>query len=83
MYTKYVGLSLPLKWRYKMKKNMGTVDRIVRLTLAGVVLVLCLTGVISGTDAVILGALAVVWVVTSLLGFCPLYLPFKISTRRE
>ena len=66
-----------------MKKNMGTVDRVVRLILAGAVLVLYLTGVISGTTAVILGALAVVWVVTSLLGFCPLYLPLKISTRRE
>ena len=66
-----------------MEKNMGTVDRIVRLTLAGAVLVLYLTGVISGTVAIILGALAIVWVVTSLLGFCPLYLPFKISTRRE
>ena len=66
-----------------MKKNMGTVDRIVRLTLAGVVLVLYLTGVVSGTLAIILGALAAVWVVTSLLGFCPLYLPFKISTRQE
>jgi len=65
-----------------MKKNMGTVDRVVRLILAGAVLVLYLTGVISGTIAIILGALAVVWVVTSLLGFCPLYLPFKISTRR-
>ena len=66
-----------------MKKNMGMVDRIMRLILAGIVLVLYLTGVISGTVAIILGALAVVWVVTSLLGFCPLYLPFKISTRRE
>ena len=65
-----------------MKKNMGTVDRVVRLILAGAVLVLYLTGVISGTIAIILGALAVVWVVTSLLGFCPLYLPFQISTRR-
>jgi hypothetical protein len=66
-----------------MKKNMGMVDRVVRLILAGAVLVLYLTGIITGTVAIILGALAVVWVVTSLLGFCPLYLPFKISTRRE
>jgi hypothetical protein len=66
-----------------MKRNMGTVDRVVRLILAGAVLVLYLTGIITGTVAIILGALAVVWVVTSLLGFCPLYLPFKISTRRE
>ncbi len=66
-----------------MKKNMGTADRAVRLMLAGVVLVLYLTGLITGTVAIVLGALAAVWVVTSLLGFCPLYLPFRISTRRE
>jgi hypothetical protein len=66
-----------------MKRNMGMVDRVVRLILAGAVLVLYLTEIITGTVAIILGALAVVWVVTSLLGFCPLYLPFKISTRRE
>ena len=66
-----------------MKKNMGTVDRVVRLILAGAVPVLYLTGAISGTVAIILGALAVVWVVTSLLGFCPLYLPFRLSTRKE
>jgi len=64
-----------------MKKNIGPVDRIVRLALAIVVLVLYLTGVISGTAALILGVLAVILVVTSLLGFCPLYLVFKISTR--
>jgi hypothetical protein len=64
-----------------MKKNMSPVDRIVRLVLAIVVLALYLTGVISGTAALILGILAVILVVTSLLGFCPLYLPFKISTR--
>ncbi len=66
-----------------MKQNMGTIDRVVRMTLAAVVLVLYLTGVISGTLAIILGVLALVWVVTSILGFCPLYLPFKISTRGE
>ena len=66
-----------------MKKNMGTIDRIVRVALAAVVAVLFFTGQITGTAAIILGILAVVFVLTSILGFCPLYLPFGISTRRK
>lgn len=65
-----------------MPKNMGTIDRIVRLALAAVVAVLYFTGAISGALAIILGLLAVVFVATSLLGFCPLYLPFKFSTNK-
>ena len=63
-----------------MSKNMGTIDRGIRLTLAAVVVILYLTGVISGVWAIILGALAVIFVVTSLIGFCPLYAPLKLST---
>jgi len=66
-----------------MKKNMGTVDKVIRVLVAVVVLVLYFTHVISGTLAVILIILAVVFVVTSLLGFCPLYLPFGLSTRKK
>jgi hypothetical protein len=65
-----------------MKKNMGSVDRIVRLVLVALVAVLYFTNVISGTLALILGILAVVFLVTSLISFCPLYVPFKISTRK-
>ncbi len=63
-----------------MKKNMGTIDRIIRILLAIVVIVLYLTGNITGVAAIILGILALVFIITSLIGFCPLYLPFKIST---
>jgi hypothetical protein len=66
-----------------MKKNMGTVDRIVRLLLAAVVVVLGVTKVIAGTWLVVMGVLAAVLVLTSIIGFCPLYLPLKISTRRQ
>jgi len=66
-----------------MKKNMGTVDKVIRVLVAVVVLVLYFTHVISGTLAVILIILAVVFVATSLLGFCPLYLPFGLSTRKK
>lgn len=64
-----------------MPKNMGNVDKIVRIAAAVVVAALILTGTLRGAAAVVLGALAVVFVATSLVGTCPLYLPFKIDTR--
>jgi hypothetical protein len=63
-----------------MKKNMGTIDRIIRILLAIVVIILYITGSITGFAAIILGILAIVFIITSMIGFCPLYLPFKIST---
>jgi hypothetical protein len=66
-----------------MKKNMGTVDRVIRILLAIVVIVLYLTGNITGIAAIILGILALVFILTSLIGFCPLYVPFKISTTNK
>lgn len=66
-----------------MQKNMGTIDRVVRFVLAVVVAVLYFTGQISGTAAIILGIAAVAFFVTSLVGTCPFYMPFKISTRKK
>lgn len=66
-----------------MKKNMGVIDRIIRAVLALVVLVLYLTNQITGTAAIILGIIAVIFLLTSLFGVCPLYIPFKISTRKK
>jgi hypothetical protein len=63
-----------------MKKNMGTIDRSIRILLAIVVIILYITGNITGLAAIILGILAFVFILTSLIGFCPLYVPFKIST---
>ena len=66
-----------------MKKNMGSSDKIIRLLIAVGVAVLYFTGTISGTLAIVLGVLAVVFVATSFMSFCPLYLPFGISTLRK
>jgi len=66
-----------------MKKNMGTIDKVIRVLVAVIVLVLYFTHVISGTMAVILLILSAVFVVTSLLGFCPLYLLFGLSTMKK
>lgn len=64
-----------------MKANMGTIDRVVRVVIALVIAVLYFTEQITGTAAIILGALAAIFVLTSLVSFCPLYLPFGLSTR--
>lgn len=64
-----------------MKKNMGIIDRTMRTLLAVVVGVLYYLEIISGTIAIVLGILAVVFLITSFIGTCPLYLPFGLSTK--
>ncbi len=66
-----------------MKANMGTADKTIRVLLAITVGILYFTGVINGTLAIILGILGLVFVATSFISFCPLYLPFGISTRKK
>jgi hypothetical protein len=66
-----------------MKKNMGMADKAIRFALAAIVGVLYYTNVINGTLAIVLGVLAVVFVLTSFISFCPLYFPFGITTRRK
>ena len=63
-----------------MKKNMGSIDRIIRIIIAIIFGVLYFTGTVSGTVGIILLALGVVFILTSFVSFCPLYLPFGIST---
>lgn len=66
-----------------MKKNMGTVDRAVRLIVVVIIAALYFTGQISGTAAIILGIIAVAFLVTSIIGWCPAYLPLGLSTKGE
>jgi Protein of unknown function (DUF2892) len=66
-----------------MKKNMGAIDKAVRLFLVALIAVLYFTHAISGLAAIILGIFAVVFLLTSLVGTCPLYLPFGISTAKK
>ncbi len=63
-----------------MKKNMGSTDRIIRILIAVVIAVLYYTGTLSGTVGLVLLILAGVFVLTSLVSFCPLYAPFGINT---
>lgn len=66
-----------------MKPNMGTIDRAIRILLAIVFIVLYLTGVVTGTFGIILLILAGIFILTSLVSFCPLYVPFKLTTRKK
>ncbi len=65
-----------------MKANMGTVDKVVRILVAIVIIGLYFANQITGTAAIILLVIAGVCILTSFMSFCPLYLPFGISTRK-
>ena len=65
-----------------MKKNMGSADRVVRLIVAAVIGVLYFTETITGTLGLVLLVLAVIFALTSFISFCPLYLPFGLSTKK-
>ncbi|MBL0359298.1 MAG: DUF2892 domain-containing protein [Chitinophagaceae bacterium] len=63
-----------------MKKNMGNADRIIRLLLAAVFAVLYFTNTVTGTFGIILLVLGAVFVLTSLISFCPLYTIVGLNT---
>jgi hypothetical protein len=66
-----------------MNKNMGPIDRTVRVIAALAVGILILTGTLTGALAIILGVLAVVFVLTSVVSFCPLYALINLSTGKK
>jgi len=64
-----------------MKKNMGMIDRVIRVIAALVIGALYINGTISGILAIVLIIVAVVFLATSSIGVCPLYIPFGIKTK--
>lgn len=66
-----------------MKANMGTIDRAIRAGVAILILILYAGGFISGTVAIVLGVVAVAFLLTSAIGWCPVYAPLGLSTRRH
>ncbi len=66
-----------------MKKNMGKLDKTIRILVALTIGILYFANVISGTLAVVLGVFALIFVATSFVSFCPLYAPFGISTCKK
>lgn len=67
----------------QMKANMGSADKVVRILVAILIGVLYYMEQITGTAAIILLALAVIFIATSFMSFCPLYLPFGFSTKKK
>lgn len=63
-----------------MKQNMGSIDKSIRILLAFVFAALYLAGVLSGILGSFLMVLSVILILTSLIGTCPLYIPFGVNT---
>jgi hypothetical protein len=63
-----------------VKTNMAMVDRVIRAIIALAIVALYFTGVLKGTAALILGIVAVVFLLTGLISFCPIYRLLGIST---
>jgi len=66
-----------------MKKNMGRADKTIRIFIAAVIALLYYTDVISGTLAIVLMVFAIIFIVTSLISFCPLYILLGINTCKK
>lgn len=66
-----------------MKQNMGSTDKTIRIIVALVIAALYFTHTINGTIATVALVLAIVFVATSFIGWCPAYLPFGLSTKKS
>jgi hypothetical protein len=66
-----------------MNLNMGVIDRVIRIVLAVTVAVLIILNILTGIPAIILGILAAIFMITGIIGTCPLYMPFRFSTKKK
>jgi len=66
-----------------MKRNMSNIDRIIRLVLAALFGYLYFGGIVTGAFGIVLVVLGAVFLITAVIGFCPLYAPFKFSTYKS
>ena len=66
-----------------MQSNMGTADKVIRSLAALVVIALYYTDQISGVAAIILLVVAGFMILSSMIGYCPAYLPFGLSTKKK
>ena len=81
--TELYGLKLQTLKGLTMKKNMGNADRIIRFMVAALIAILYFTNLINGTAAVILGIIAIIFIATSFMSFCQLYLHFGVLTSKK
>jgi hypothetical protein len=65
-----------------MKRNMSNVDRIIRVAVAAIFAYLYFGGIVTGTLGIVLLVLGAVFLLTAVVAFCPLYVPFKINTNK-
>ena len=66
-----------------MALNMGITDRIIRIVIAIIIVILYFTNQISGVAAIILGTIAIIFILTGIIGFCPLYVLLKLSKKKK
>jgi len=78
-----ISFTINIKKVTIMKKNMGTIDRIIRVLIAALIAFLFFTNQITGTLGIVLIILAAVFLLTSFVSFCPLYLPFGLKTNKN
>ena len=64
------------------KQNVGRMDRVLRIAL-GIAMAVIGLFVLKGTTGTVLGIIGLIPLATGLVGFCPLYLPFKFSTNKQ
>ena len=65
-----------------MKRNMGNTDKIIRLIVAAILAFLVYNGNVTGTLSIVLLVVAIVFALTSLLNYCPLYSIVKVNTHK-
>lgn len=65
-----------------MKRNMSNIDRLIRAIVAVLLVYLYIGGIVTGAFGIILVVLGVILLITSVLGFCPIYALLKFSTRK-
>ena len=66
-----------------MKKNLGQVDRAIRIMIALMVVGLYIPGILSGTFGIVMMILAVIFAVTGMISFCPMYYVFGLRSNKE
>lgn len=66
-----------------MKTNMGTLDRVIRISLAVIIIILWALNVVNGITAIITLVVASVFLLTGLAGFCPLYPLIGVNTKKK
>jgi hypothetical protein len=74
-----VGIKL-IKGDFQMKRNMSNIDRIVRVVIAALFAYLYFAGIVTGGLGIVLVVLGAVFVLTSVVSFCPIYAMLKLST---